>query len=368
MNNKFAAFALSGVFLCTMSVHSFAAGVATSAPNSVPTIAATQPIPPDSILYYGQVKEIVKSEDEKISQLCMDSERYGEYIFNISDETAWIDNGNKTAADPSDLKEGDRLYVFHSRAKTASIPPQSAAFAIVRNIPQDAGCTMYHEVEAVSKEDGKLKITTDNGSLFLFADAETKVLSYLTKNSVTLDDIHPGSYIMAWYEAVAESYPGQTYANHIMVLPKAEMEHEKMLTRADLVSILHNQAGNPVVNYAMDYKDVDGVDSYAEAIRWATGEKLVGGYGDGSFGPDDAVNREQCVTILWRYAGSPMLMDYPGLMHCSDVGDISPFARKAMAWAHQKGIISDKGDGILAPQGFVTTDEVMKMIEVMGTN
>ena len=58
-----------------------------------------------------------------------------------------------------------------------------------------------------------------------------------------------------------------------MVLPKAEMEHEKMLTRADLVCILHNQAGNPVVNYAMDYKDVDGVDSYAEAIRGATSEK-----------------------------------------------------------------------------------------------
>ena len=99
---KFAAFILSGTLLCAMSASAFAAEVTPSATTAAPTIADTQPIPPDSILYYGQVKEVVKSEDGNISQLYLDSERYGEYILNISDETVWIDSGNRTSDDPSD--------------------------------------------------------------------------------------------------------------------------------------------------------------------------------------------------------------------------------------------------------------------------
>ncbi|WP_206457956.1 S-layer homology domain-containing protein [Anaerovorax sp. IOR16] len=361
MKKNLVAIALTGALLCTMSVQAVAAEVPNPTLSAIPTTEKSQSLS-DSVLYYGQVKKIVTNKDGTISQLRLDSERFGEYVVNLSAETVWIDSGNHSADDPSDLKEGEGIYVFHSPVETASLPPQSSAFAIVRNIPQDVGCAQYHEVEAIREEDGKLKITTDNGGLFILADEETKISSYLEDASTTLNDIQPNTYIMAWYESYATVYPGQTYANHIMLLEEADAE---ALTRAGLVSLLHNMEGNPVVNYAMSYTDVNGNDSYAEAIRWASSKGLVSGYGNGSFCPNDVVSREQLVTILWRYAGSPMLMDYPGLTQFSDAGDISAFARQAMAWAHQKGLISATNDGLLAPHGTATAGEVEKIIQLL---
>lgn len=66
--------------------------------------------------------------------------------MNISSDTVWIDSGNRTASDPADLKEGESVYVFHSPISTRSLPPQSAAYAVVRNIPQDISCAQYHVV------------------------------------------------------------------------------------------------------------------------------------------------------------------------------------------------------------------------------
>lgn len=48
---------------------------------------------------------------------------------------------------------------------------------------------------------------------------------------------------------------------------------EDLFTRAELVSALHQKAGSPVVNFAMQYTDVEQGAEYAEAIRWASSEK-----------------------------------------------------------------------------------------------
>ena len=126
-------------------------------------------------------------------------------------------------------------------------------------------------------------------------------------------------------------------ARHIMLLPGLEEDTDRVMTRADFVALLHTAQGSPVVNYAMNFSDVAQDADYAEAVRWAASEGLASGYGNGCFGPDDPITREQAVVILWRQARSPMLMDYPGLTQYEDVGEISRFAQQAMAWAHQKG-------------------------------
>ena len=84
---------------------------------------------------------------------------------------------------------------------------------------------------------------------------------------------------------------------------------------------------SPAVDLAMEYSDVADDALYTEAVRWVTSEGYMGDNGDGTFGLDDTVSREQLVTILWRYEGSSMLMDYPGLSQCADVGEISRFAQ-----------------------------------------
>ena len=325
--------------------------------------AAETPEPlPDSVLYYGRVGAISRGEDGEMTALHMSSDQYGAYVMLLSEDTVWIDGGTRTAADPSALTEGEGVYVFHSPVSTRSMPPQSAAFVVVRNVPQDAVCPHYHAVEAVEETDGgALRITTDNGGLLMTADGETELSSYAGDPPAGLGDISVGSHVMAWYGPVALSYPGQTRALHIMLLDRGE----EPLTRSALAVMLHTAQGSPVVNYAMAFTDVAQDAPYAEAVRWAASEGLMSGYGDGRVGPDDPVTREQLAVILWRQAGSPMLMDYPGLSGYSDAGDISRFAQPALAWAHQKGLVS--AEGRLGPKDPVTAAEAEQMIQAVSS-
>lgn len=347
MSKKLMALILAGALICAPL---FSVQAAEAAENTTPL--------PDSVLYYGKVETILRDEDGGMTALRMSSERYGEYVMRLSEETVWIDSGNRTASDPADLAEGEGLYVFHSPISTRSMPPQSAAFAVVRNVPQDISSANYHKVEAVEEtEDGTFRITTDNGGLFLLADEKTGLSAYQGEAPESFGEIKVGSHIMAWYGVVALSYPGQAHVSHIMTLDPAE----ETLTRADLAVMLHAAKESPVVNYAMDFSDVAQDASYAEAVRWAVSEGLILGYGNGKFGPNDPVTREQLAVILWRQAGSPRLMDYPGLTKYSDVADISIFAQPALAWAHQKGLVPAEGQ--LGPQDAVTAAEVEQMMQ-----
>ena len=67
--------------------------------------------------------------------------------------------------------------------------------------------------------------------------------------------------------------------------------------------------------------------------------------------------------MVWRWVGSPMLMDYPGLANYSDAGDISLFAQPALAWAHQKGLLP--AEGRLGPKDAVSLAEAEAMIAAL---
>ncbi len=230
MKRKLTAWLLSGAFVFAMGTQAFATD-ATGQEDPSPA-AAEEPAPiPNSVLYYGTVKEIGRDEQGAIDRLYLESEQYGGYIMHVSDETVWIDSGSRTADDPGDLKVGESLYVFRSAIATMSLPPQSGAIAVVRNVPQDAGCAQYHVVEAVQKTDnGSLQITTDNGGLILTVGPETTLSPYLTRNVVTMDDIKVGSRIMAWYDVVMTSYPGQALPEHVMLLPGTVLKEGAALT------------------------------------------------------------------------------------------------------------------------------------------
>lgn len=355
MKKKLTALALSGLMICSLSLSALAAPIPVA--GSETESAAPAPLP-DSQLYYGEVKDILTDEEGVLTGLRMDSPKSGEYVMKLSEETYWIDSGERTASDPATLAAGERLYVFHSSVSTRSMPPQSAAYAVVRNIPQDVGCAQYHEVEAVEETDKGVRITTDNGGLILFLDKDTTLLAYTGDAPADPADIPVGSHIMAWYQVVLESFPGQAHPSHVMTL-EAPVSDEPM-TRSDLAVMLHEAQGSPVVNFAMDYSDVSQDAPYAEALRWAASQGLINGYADGRMGPEDTLNRE---LILWRQAGSPMLMDYPGLTRYSDVGEISRFAQPALAWAHQKGLIP--AEGRLGPQDGVTRAEVQELLSAL---
>ena len=136
------------------------------------------------------------------------------------------------------------------------------------------------------------------------------------------------------------------------------------LTRAMLAQILYNQAGGVPVNYLMQYDDVPPNAWYTEAVRWAASEGVVNGYGNGKFGPNDPIIREQLAVMLYRYEqrSGGFTGNWMFRLDFTDAADISDWAYEAACWCNMNGIINGKGNGILDPKGQATRAEAAAML------
>ncbi|MCI2000550.1 MAG: S-layer homology domain-containing protein [Clostridia bacterium] len=110
------------------------------------------------------------------------------------------------------------------------------------------------------------------------------------------------------------------------------------------------------------FTDVAKDKYYYTPIGWAEKYKVVEGYGNGKYGPEDKVTREQLVAILWRYAGFPETENYNELMQFTDYNEISDYAKPALEWASENKIITGKGNKILDPKGLATRGELARIL------
>lgn len=127
------------------------------------------------------------------------------------------------------------------------------------------------------------------------------------------------------------------------------------ISRAQLAQVLWNWAGGPETNHADVSKFVDcsPADFYAGAVAWCSANGYMTGYDETHFGPVNDMTREQLATVLWRMEGSPVASG--DLSAFPDADGVSEFAREAMRWAVQVGAISGQGStGELDPQGTLT--------------
>ncbi len=132
------------------------------------------------------------------------------------------------------------------------------------------------------------------------------------------------------------------------------------LSRAQLAQILYNMAGRPVVKAGSRFADVAADSWCADAVAWAAAQGIIDGYGEGRFGPDDSITREQMAAMLWRYAGSPAATDKE--LHFSDAAQAGGWSLDALRWAVENGILHGNGDGTLAPKGLTSRAEAAQML------
>jgi hypothetical protein len=137
------------------------------------------------------------------------------------------------------------------------------------------------------------------------------------------------------------------------------------LTRGMIVTILYRMSGSPNVNGLPNpFGDVASGNWFTDAVRWAAANGIVLGYGDGSFGPNDHVTREQLAVILYHYAGYSGVM-LPGLRSYADFSDsqsIADYAAEAVALLYMAEIISGKEGHSFDPKGFATRAEVSAIL------
>ena len=130
---------------------------------------------------------------------------------------------------------------------------------------------------------------------------------------------------------------------------------ESSLTRAMLAAVLYRAAGSPAVTGTDSFTDTREGSWYSDSVLWASQQGLVAGYGNGLFGTDDPVTREQMTAIFWRYAGSPSVN---GTAHVADEAAIASYAVPAVAWAGTTGIVANLSGNTFAPKENATRAQV----------
>lgn len=104
------------------------------------------------------------------------------------------------------------------------------------------------------------------------------------------------------------------------------------MTRAMTLTVLARLAGVDTGS---------GANWSAAGIDWAQRNNIS----DGS-AANSPVTREQLVTMLYRFAGSPAVS---GTLSFGDAHEVSDWARDAMLWATQSGILTGMDGNLLAP-------------------
>lgn len=122
-------------------------------------------------------------------------------------------------------------------------------------------------------------------------------------------------------------------------------------TRGMIAAILYRLEGAPASDGANFFSDVPAGAWYAAAVDWAAEKQIVKGYGDGRFGPEDPITREQLAAILYRYAG---FKGYDvdlrtDLTLFTDGDSISGWAQEAVSWAVATGLLEGDGE-MLTPR------------------
>lgn len=203
-------------------------------------------------------------------------------------------------------------------------------------------------VAILVREDGthqvlKTTLTTDSGIAVELSDGHTVLV---VDNSVDFSDVEAGHWGEQFIDFAASRGLFAGTSAHTFS-PDTAMD------RAMIVTVL---AG---------YHDVDtaaGSTWYEAGRQWA----VENGISDGT-NLHDSLTREQLAVMLWRCAGSPAagqtLSGHP------DGDSVSTWARDAMAWAVEQGLISGGDGGALTPQGQATRVQsaaiLMRFVEAM---
>ena len=257
-----------------------------------------------------------------------------EYAVTVS--TA--DNGS-VAVSPKNAEKGDTV--------TVTVTPDEGYVLESLTVTDKDG----DKVSTTKGEDGKYTFKMPASAVTVKAVfAEEGTVSELPFEDVSVDQ---------WfYEAVK-----YVYDNELMNgISATEFNPNGLLTRGTIAQVLFNLEGADA-DAAAVFDDVPADAWFADAVNWAAANNIVTGYGDGTFGPDNNITREQMAAILYRYA---QFKGYDvsakgDLTAFTDGDNVSEWATDALAWCVGAKLINGRDNGTVDATGTATRAEIAQI-------
>jgi len=239
-------------------------------------------------------------------------------------------------SDSSDDDSGYSVSVDSGKHGSVTVSPRTAdkGETVTVTVKPDKG----YELEnlTVTTKNGKtVKLTQEKSNKFTFKMPDGKVTVEATFTKIDeaprFTDV-PNGY---WAEDAIEWAADNGYMNGNTA---STFNPEGKVTRQQLWMILARISGQQPADFG-------------EARAWA----VANGISDGTF-PGNAVTRQQLVTILYRYTAA---QGYPttgaaDLTVFPDHASVADYAKDAMSWSVDNGIVGGTAQGTLNPTGTAT--------------
>lgn len=212
-----------------------------------------------------------------------------------------------------------------------------------------------------------VSINKANGTYYLYGDGvnRTKPLGIrmVTSNSITRGDEWVDSRSTAADRLYAPTFTGENGntmpARHGDVITLRAGTQEWRTAKALL---------DPKVSqYEGPFDDVPASSTFAGVIREAKDNGWVSGYGNGSFGPDGTVTREQAASFIFKYDGGrtlPMYWNNKDASYDTGFFDVNAagWSASAIAWARNADVIHGTSPTTFAPLVDVSREQFAVML------
>ncbi|MDO5619063.1 MAG: GH25 family lysozyme [Kocuria sp.] len=102
------------------------------------------------------------------------------------------------------------------------------------------------------------------------------------------------------------------------------------------------------------FRDVAATNQFAREITWVRDRRYLNGWPDGTFRPNQQIDRDAMAAVAYRMSGSPAFTP-PARSPYSDITPSHPFY-KEITWARARGIMTGWADGTFKPNNKVARD------------
>ena len=182
--------------------------------------------------------------------------------------------------------------------------------------------------------------TGENRYVFEMPSGSVSIqVTYKAEEKVAYTDVSP----YAWYAEAVEYVTVQGLMNGV---GEGKFAPSAAVTRAMVWTVLARMDGEDTASTGL---------WYAKAQQWA----METGVSDGT-NPESAITREQLATMLYRYYGSPAISG--SLSGYADGASVSDWAKDAMVWAVQEGLIQGTGANKLSPAADTTRAQLAQIL------
>ncbi|SMB98757.1 2',3'-cyclic-nucleotide 2'-phosphodiesterase / 3'-nucleotidase [Thermanaeromonas toyohensis ToBE] len=139
---------------------------------------------------------------------------------------------------------------------------------------------------------------------------------------------------------------------------------DKPTTRAEFVTLLIRSLGDRLLDASNPFQDIK--NHWAEKyITTAAALGITSGIGEGKFGPDNFITRQEAISMIIRARLQPGELDNQSTTALSAFKDgdrVAPWAMRALSFAIEHGILGGYETGELRPEAPLLRGEAAKII------